>query len=251
MIKRHFTAHSLNVVVNDPSIFPWVRGSLTERLDLTPVVEDHNNVLLMGEYGGVLFTQNQPGVYEAHTQVLPAGRGEWCLKMVQEALEWMFTRTDCVDIITRVPKGNIPARALARSIHGKFEFRMENGWTLNGKVVPADIFSLQIQGWMATAPGLEEWGDKFHQRLTAEYEKHGKTGGPNHGHDPVHDRYVGAAYLMFRNGQPVKGMIFYNRWAKICGYTPITLTSVDPVVIDMQESLLAIENGDFFVLRIK
>lgn len=251
MIKRHFTADCLNLVVNDPSVYEWVKGTTEGPLDLTPIVANQDNILLMGEYGGVLFIKHQPGIYEAHTQVLPAGRGKWTVDMVNEALTYMFTRTDCVDIMTRIPKGNLAARALAKAINGTFEFHSDNSWWKDGKLIPSDIFSLRIQDWMAKAPGLEHYGHKFHDKLEVEYKKLGKDRGPNHGDDPIHDRYVGAASLMIRNGQPVKGMVFYNRWAVMAGYVPIVVASLDPVVIDIQESLLAVENNDFYVLRIK
>lgn len=250
-IQRHFTAHSINMVVNDPSVFDWVRGVGTARLDVTPALQNHSNVLLMGEYGGVLFLKHQPGVYEAHTQVLPAGRGQWTLDMVNEALKWMFTSTDCVDIMTRVPKGNLAARALAKAIHGRCEFRVEKGWVKNDQIIPVDVFSLRIQDWMATAPGLEQYGEDFHDKLVEEYTKMGKDVPNIHPDDPVHDRYVGAAFLMVGNGQPHKGVLFYNRWAGIAGYAPISVVSDDPVVIDIQESLLAAKDGSFYVLRVK
>lgn len=249
MIRRHFTADSLNVVVNHPDVYEWGRGAMTGRLDLTPVVQNENNYLLMGEYGGVLFLKHQPGVYEAHTQVLPDGRGKWALDMVNEALEWMFTRTDCVDIMTRVPKGNLAARALARAIHGTIEYRMEHGWVIDNTLVYADVFSLQIQTWMAKAPGLEAHGEKFHDDLEKEYARFDKSG-PNHPHDPVHDRYVGAVSLMMPF-QPHKAVIMYSRWAGMAGYAPIRIVSDDPIIIDIQESLLQVSDRGFFVLRMK
>lgn len=250
MIKRHFTADSINIVVNHPSVYEWGRGAATGRLDLTPVVQNENNHLLMGEYGGVLFLKHQPGVYEAHTQVLPAGRGKWALDMVNEALAWMFTRTDCVDIMTRVPKGNLAARALARAIGGSAEYRMERGWVLDDRVVYADVFSLQIQKWMATAPGLEQQGEWFHTQLEKEYARFGKSG-PDHLHDPVHDRYVGAASLMIQNGQPQKGVLFYSRWAGMAGYAPVTIACLDPLIVDLQESLIQVKGDSFECLRLK
>lgn len=250
MIKRHYTADSLNMVVNDPSVYEWGRGASLGRIDLTPVVQNENNYLLMGDYGGVLFLKHQPGIYEAHTQVLPAGRGQWALDTVNEALSWMFTSTDCVDIMTRVPKGNLAARALARAIHGKPEFRLEKGWIFNNQIVHADVFSLQIQEWMATSPLLEREGEKFHEDLEREYARLGKEQ-EIHPEDPLHNRYVGAASLMMRNGQPHKGVIFYNRWSGMAGYIPISIASIDPLVIDIQESLIAVESGSFYVLRIK
>lgn len=249
LIRQHFTADSLNMVVNDPSVYEWSRGAATGRIDLTPVVQNDNNVLLMDEYGGVLFLKHQPGVYEAHTQVLPAGRGKWALDMVNQALSWMFTRTDCVDITTRVPKGNLAARALARAIHGTPEFRLEKGWIKDGQIIYADIFSLRIQDWMSKAPGLEEVGQKFHHQLEEEFERLGQEV-ELHSDDPVHDRYVGATSLMIPF-QPQKSVIFYNRWAGMAGYQPIRIVSENPIVVDINNSLLAIENESFYVLRIK
>ncbi len=251
MIRRHTTAHSLNVVVNDPSVYEHVRGVATGRLDLTPVVNNTDNVLLMGEYGGVLFLKHQPGVYEAHTQILPEGRGQWALDTVNECLDWLFTRTDAVDVVTRIPKGNHAARGLALAIHGKPEFRIEQGWVKDNQIVYADIYSLQIQTWMANTPNLEAEGILFHYKLEQEYERLGKEHEP-HPVDPVHDRYVGAAVMMARNGQARKGVVFYNRWAGISGYAPVQVVSDDPVILDIQESLIQVtDDGGFFVLRVK
>src|SRR5947209_10090690 len=127
-IERHFDAKRLNEIVNHPSVYPWVQGAVTGELDLSDPISDPRNVLLMGEHGGVVFGWHSPGIYEAHTQVLPEGRGAWSVAMVRAALEWMFTRTDAMEIWTRVPHGNLGARALAKAIGGKFEFRMEKGW---------------------------------------------------------------------------------------------------------------------------
>lgn len=250
MIKRHFTADSLNEVVNHPSVYEWVRGAATGPLDLTIPVLDEDNVLLMGEYGGVLFIKHSPGTYEAHTQVLPDGRGPWTVDMVNEALRWMFTKTDAIEIVTRVPKGNIAAMALARAINGRPEFTIKMGWIHEGEVIPADIYALRIQDWMAKAPNLEAKGKWFHERLEAEYDRLGYEE-PIHPEDPLHDRYVGAAVEMIMGGQPYKAVIFYNRWAGMTGYAPVKVVSTNPTVIDIHESLLMMREDDFWCLRIK
>lgn len=241
------------MVANDPSVYPSVAGFATGRIDLSPVVANEDNVLLMGEYGGVLFLKHQPGIYEAHTQVLPQGRGKWTLDMVNQALTWMFTRTDCADIMTRIPKGNHGARALAKAIHGVFEFRLERGWVKDGGLVPADIYSLQIQRWlgMSDDPALLSEGMSFHDKIAREYAELGKEE-PQHPTDELHDRYAGVAALMIRAGQARKAVIFYNRWAAMAGYAPIAVVSENPTIIDIQEALIQVTNdGDFFVLRIK
>lgn len=251
MIRRHFTAHSVNTVVNDPSVYDYVRGALTGKLDMTPLVENPDNVLLMGEHGGVIFLKHSPGIYEAHSQVLPAGRGQWTLDTAWECLDWLFTHTDAVDVMTRVPKGNHAARGLALATGWKPEFRVERGWIKDDQIIYADVYSMQIQTWIARSPNLEAEGILFHHKLEQEYVRLGKKE-PPHPDDPVHNRYVGAAVSMIRNGQPNKGVLFYLRWAGMAGYAPISIVSADPLIIDIQESLIQVtDDGGFFVLRVK
>lgn len=247
-IKRHYTAQALNGVVNHPSVLPWVKGGYKgTKLDLTPLVENRDNVLLMGAHGGVFFVQHQPGLYEAHVSVIPEGRGKWTLDMVNETLRWMFTKTDAVEITTRVPKGNLGALALVRAIHGSLEFTLPKGWIFNDQFVPAGIYSLSVQDWQRTAPGLIERGEWFHHRLEAEQEKLGNFE-PNHPDDPIHDRYVGAAVETILGGQPRKGVIFYSRWAAMAGYAPISIVTETPLVLDIGTALIAIRNNDFWVM---
>jgi len=249
MISRHFDAKAINDIVNDPDVYEWVRGNSDGPLDLTDIIKNLDNVCLMGDHGGVLFTKLQPGIYEAHTQVVKAGRGQWTIDMVNAALAWMFTHTDALEIVTKCPKGNLSARALAKAIHGSFEFRIEKGWILRGAVVPCDVFSLSIQRWMSTAPNLEDAGKQFHESLEEQYERMGRQD-PIHDEDAAHDRYVGAAGEMMRGGQPYKAAIFYNRWAELSGYAAIRVVSASPMIIDIQEALLMVSENDFTVMRI-
>lgn len=250
-IGRERHAARINKVVNDPSIFDWVRGNHKGPLDLAPVVANPANVLLMGQHGGILFVQLQPGLYEAHTQVMPEGRGEWALAMVQAAIHWMFTRSDAFEIMTRCPRGNLGARALAKAIGGKFDFRNERGWVKDGETISADIFSLTIQDWMRRAPGLEERGQWFHHALEEQYRKLGYEE-PIHPEDPVHDRYVGAACEMILNKQAQKAAIIYNRWARMADYATIEIMCVDnPTAVNIQDAIIIVrDDGQFYVASI-
>lgn len=245
-IERHTSAHALNRIINDPSIYPSVKGYAEGRLDLSAAVGNPNNVLLMGEHGGVLFTMHQPGLYEAHTQILPEGRGRWGLLMVRACLHWMFSQTDAIEIITRAPRGNLAALALARAVGGVEEFTVKAGWVIDNDPVPTAILSLSAQGWMRTAPGLVERGEWFHRRLEEEYARLGKVE-QQHADDAAHDRFVGAACEMFLGGQPFKAAIFYNRFAVMAGYAQCALLSVDPLLIDIRDSVLAVKAGNFEV----
>lgn len=244
-IQRQFHAKNINKVVNHPDVYPWICGDLKDPLDLTQLVEDQRNVLLMGEHGGVLFHYIQPGIYEVHTQALPSGRGKWIIDFVKLALHWMFCRTDAVELFTRVPYGNKGAKGLVRAIHGKREFTNQQGWTLGTRIVPADIYTLRLQDWTLWSDTLESEGQWFHDELERKLSERGQD---NHEDDPVHDRFVGLACSMIKGGQIEKAMIFYNRWAVMAGYAPCRVLSVNPVILDIHTAKLLVQNDNFQIL---
>lgn len=246
-IDKLTSATRVNEVVNHEKVYPWVHGTAVGPLDLTSVVQDPRNVTLWGEFGGVIFIGLQPSIYEIHTQVLPEGRGAWTVEMMDAALRWMFTKTDAMEIVTRVPKGNLGARALAQKVGFTKEFDRPNGWVMDHKPVPVGVWSLQLQGWMSKAPNLARSGEEFHDLLGIEYKKMGKIE-PPHAPDDNHDRYVGAALEMIRGGQPFKAMVFYNRWAKLSGYQEISILKTEPVIIDIAESILMFKNDEIRVV---
>ncbi len=245
-VTRSFDAKRLNEIVNDPAVYPWVRGPVEGTIDLTFAVENPANVLLVGEHGAMLLIQLQQGLFEAHTQVLPIGRGQWAADFAKACVFWMFTRTACFELMTRCPHGNLGARALARCVGGKKLFTNPRGWTKDGKTIPADIFGITIQDWLLTAKGLEERGHWFHERLAAEYRKLGRKEAP-HPDDDTHDRYVGMACEMFLGGQAEKAVILYNRWAVMADYAPIALVSRNPVAIDIVDATIVVRGDGFYV----
>lgn len=249
-LERQTDASFLNQVLNDPSVYPAVRGMIEGPIDATAAVVGTQNVLLAGSHGCILLVRHQPGFFEAHTQVLEDGRGAWTLLMVRAALHWMFTHTDAVEIATRCPRGNLPALALAKRIGGRFQFTNPCGWVKDGEPVPADIYSLSIGDWMASAPGLAERGHWFHEKLEAEYARLGAFDPEPHPDDDTHDRYVGAACEMMIGGQPHKAAAFYNKWAVMAGYAPVTILKDSPptITIDIADAILIVRpNGDFWM----
>lgn len=244
-LERQKDAKRLNEIVNHPEVYEWVRGAATGPLDLSLAASNTDVVVLLGEHGGVLFHRLQPGIWEAHTQVLPEGRGAWAVLAVRACLHWLFTRTEAVEVLTKCPEGNDAAVGLARAIGGTREFTNQIGWIHKGDPVAADIYSLNIQTWMRAAPGLAERGKWFHSRLDSEFARHGVKE-LAHPDDPTHDRYVGAACEMFLGGQIDKAVIFYNRWAVMAGYVPIAITSRRPVEIDIGTATVAMRGDDDF-----
>ena len=75
MIERQASADAVNRIINDPSIHPWVCGPDNRKLDLTQQILDGSYIALLGEHGGFLFWKLKDGIYDAHSAVLPDGRG--------------------------------------------------------------------------------------------------------------------------------------------------------------------------------
>lgn len=89
MMRRCFDAVRINALVNDPSIRPFVGGDGSSHVDLTAVVEDRQNIFLLGAHGGFAFTWSAPRTYEVHTFILPEGRGPEALELALTARGWM------------------------------------------------------------------------------------------------------------------------------------------------------------------
>src|ERR1043165_8916504 len=100
-LKRDYDARRLNPILNHPDVLPWVAQAGGVTLDLSPVVADFRNVLLMTDAGGLLFIQLEPGTYEVHTAFLPSIRGAAGLALAKRALHHMFVATDAMAIMTK------------------------------------------------------------------------------------------------------------------------------------------------------
>jgi len=148
VIERQFDGQAVNRIVNHPSIYPWVCGPLEgQDLDLSGPIGDGSYIALFGEFGGFLFWKLTDGIYDAHSAVLPEGRGKWALGAAREALAWMFHHEGAVEIMMAVPKGNLAVRALVRSLKAKYTGNIEDGWMIDGNSVASDIFSLTKTDW--------------------------------------------------------------------------------------------------------
>lgn len=244
MIEQQFSADRLNHVLNHPRVRPWV-ASGGEKLDVSSQVANPNNILLMGEHGGSLCVMLQQGIYEIHTQVLPDGRGEWVADFAREALRWMFTRTHCYELLTRVPKGHLAARALCQMFGWRKEFTRPGEFSFMGRLVDVDIYALDLMSW--SDPDMEDIGRQFHDQLHAAADKYGVTD-PLHEDDPNHNQYVGMAMEMARHGQVRKAVLWYNRWALISRHAPITMLAENKVAIDLGLRL-TINDGELEIDR--
>lgn len=234
MIRRTFDPAFLNEVINHPEVRPHVEG--VGVLDVSAQALNPANFVLQSEFGGFILMMHEAGRYEVHSQFLP-GNGTHPVKAMRAAQEWMFTRTDCEVIVSKVPKANRAAKgyAIAGGLRPIFER------------AGAEYVELTVMDWAMRSRGLEAHGERFHRILEAGKLERGSEL-PTHDHDPAHDRAVGAAMLMIERGQSAKGVGFYNRWARLTGYAEITLISAAPLVVDVVDAVVGLGDDGMEIL---
>lgn len=233
LFRRDFTAERLNRIVNSPGVREHVLIEGAAPVDLSNVVANQNNFALMCDQGGMLFVQLSPGVYDVHTQFLESARGSFALSFAREAVKWMFTRTDCVELWTKVPKANKAALGLTQAMGGRFEFLRSNGFN-NDDV---RVFSLSYLRWSQKDSSLKTVGEWFHEMLELKLLE-ANIQEEVHPEDPSHDQAVGATIATIRGLQLDKALIMYNRWASVAGYAPIILFSRWPIVLNIHTCLV-------------
>lgn len=245
MITRTADAAFVNELANHPAIRPFIGGGL-EPLDLTAVCQNPANVILVVEGAGAWLLQMlMPGVYELHTMFLPEARGRAYFAAAKEALAYMFSRTDALEIITKCPDDNGGARMASAVIGFRERFRREGAWE-TGPGISYQVFS--IDDWFVRDRGCLAEGRAFHTALEAAKLAQGCTLAV-HPEDDAHDRAVGAACLMIKGGQAAKAVGFYARWAIFAGYQPFQALS--NTVFDVVDALVEVRNGQIagFICR--
>lgn len=242
---RTMDAAFLNSVANHPEVFPYLgfQGKAGE-LDLTPILSSPANVALQSAHGGYVLTNLGGGTYEAHSLYLPQGRGGEAHGVAEAGFRYMFAQTDCTKIVTKVPASNRAAAGHARQCGFKPLFERTGAW-----VDGADVSyqALTLEAWMMRDPAALERGHWFHDRLEREKANAGSEAEAHPG-DEAHDRAVGAAVLMLMAGNPQKAVWHYNAWAALAGYAPITLLSLNPIVLDVVDAVIEASAQDMEVL---
>ncbi|MDE2020519.1 MAG: hypothetical protein KGJ13_09310 [Patescibacteria group bacterium] len=184
-----------------------------------------------------------PGLYAMHTAVMPHGRGEIVMEGSKQAFYMMFTQTDCVEILTHCPDGNVAAKAGARASGMRMDWIADGAYPNNGHLVDCEIYSLKITDWILQSPFVEQIGVWFHKRLREIYESLG-INLEEHSIDRNHNKVVGAAVAMIAAGQVYKGISIYNRWAVMSSHDPVFCISTNPIVISLGSVSLKMKNGE-------
>ena len=114
-VSRCFDAPVINTVVNHPEVLPGLGLGMSD-LDVTPIIDNPRNIILMGLFGGAMFVWTGPGVYEAHDFFLPEGRGKWALKVSRLMLSLMFSTYGAWMIWAQTPVDNRACRFFNRRL---------------------------------------------------------------------------------------------------------------------------------------
>jgi hypothetical protein len=220
-VAREYEAERINRVLNDPAVRPHVGLPDFGPLDFTQLVSDQRNALLMaGDEGGFFFQQLSPSLYEVHSQFLPVARGRKVVQAAIDAQRFMFCRTDCVEIVTKVPTGNVAATALVR-VASMLPLFSHGG---------AAFYSKPLITWANEAQVSREAAEILNisddTRVTA----------------------LGLAIEMAAFGQIEKGLRFYDRFARLTNNLPMTLAATNPLVFDIGEALIALRDNSLEVI---
>lgn len=244
-IRRAFDAADINPILNDPDVLPSITGPGIESVDVSEILANPQNVCLVADGGALMFIFHEPGIYEVHNNWLKAYRGKAAIDGTRAALRWMFTRTDCMTILTKIPAFNRAAARLCALVGGKKRFDRKAVWPTKDGMVDMSFWSLSYDDWVCENRDLMASGHAFHVKLDEEFARHEKIA-PRHEDEDCHDLHVGACVEMIYGSQPEKGFILYNRWAAFAGYKPVALLSRNPLVVDIGDAVLQIVGDNSF-----
>lgn len=235
----------LNDVANDPAVRPHIGGE--GPIDLAGLATNVDNYLFLAPGCGGFVVQNIYDTrYECHSMFLPHSAPDTIRTLMQDSQQYMFACTNCEELVTKVPEGNVSALGLAR-VGGFAEiYRSGPVSEVGGKTVSHR--SLTLDKWARLCSAAREAGQQFHEMLDGAKRLNGSTAS-SHPEDELHDRIVGAAMLMVRAGNLVKGIRFYNRFASFAGYRQAEIVSTQPAVVDIGDAVLDVHNGEVGVLQ--
>lgn len=239
-IRREVKADRINAILNHPVVRPDIADMALGEIDVSGQIAVPENIFLLGEYGACLFFNVSPGIFEVHSACLPEGRGPWMKAFVECVLKWMFTRSNCWEIVTRVPREHLGAKALTVGAGFRLEFSRDDQCVFRSKKMTVDIYRLNIHDWVEKSSWAQELGEIFHSQLHAEADRL-KIKAPAHDDDPQHNRIAGASVEMARHGQVIKSVILYCRWAFLARHAPIGLISETPPILKMDIGILHIK----------
>ena len=213
--RRDFDAGRLNALANHSKIRPGIGIEGMERVDLSQLAANPANYILLTDDGGLIFLQHEPGIYNVHAMFVPEARGRFALKVTKLAFWFMFTRSDMMEVLVRVPPGRLDVLGLVRSMNMRKEYE---------SVKYGSTYSSRVQDWLWQAEGLMESGLAFRREFEINVEEDTPVS--------ASDRILGFALDCIRGGQSLKGVVVHNRSAVFMpGGVPLAFVNPSPLIV--------------------
>lgn len=237
---RTLDATALNAIANDDTVRPFIGDGAP--VDLTDLIADPQNVALTTDdgQGGYVLHKLAPGLYEAHSLALPAARGKPMLRLMRDGFRYLFTATDALEVVTKVPASNTAADGWATLAGFRETFSRDHAWH-DGAVI--SYRTLSHLDWALRDPVCAKEGEALHQWF---HDLLGPEG--RHPDDPAHNAVAGACMLGVKAGNLHKAVGLYNRWAVFAGYSPVRIVSEAPVIVDMDGVVAELRGGEMVAL---
>jgi len=241
---RTLDGNIFNKIANHPDVRPFLGGN--GPLDFTTFCEDIKNFCLLTDNGdgGYMVESMGNGFYKVHTLALKSARGRPMVDLMAEGFKYLFTATDCTELSTYVPDGSIAAKRFTELAKFKPTYRRENCYIMGDNTVGLQFYTMTYQDWLLNSDECQITGQKFHQFIEANLDHE------NHPEDEVHDKFVGATMMCCEEGNSVKGIALYNKWAALSGYEPAQILCLNPLTINIDTAILEQSKSGMDVLKL-
>lgn len=243
-VRRTMDATFLNTVANDPSVRPWLGGD--GPLELSAQINNPLNLAGVSAEGGFVAQSLGDCRYEVHSLFLPVKK-TGAVKAMRAALDYIFSASDAMELITKVPDDNTSARGLAILAGFRSLFSAQMPWSAGVRKL-IDVRVIELDEWALRSQAALESGQWLHRQFADVLTARGSVLPPHSAKDDVHDRMAGAAMLMIRTGNIAKGVLFYNRWAALAGYPLIKWLRDHPTILDLEGMIVEISGDRIEVL---
>ena len=127
----------------DDFVDPAVRFRIGEIFINSPICY----VLSPNDFSIFVFVPANGVTYEAHTAILPDGRGRKGIEAGKSAVSWMFEYTECLKIMTWIPGFNHSAVLFAKSCGFNMEGNNRRSFLKGGILFDQFLYGISQEVW--------------------------------------------------------------------------------------------------------
>jgi hypothetical protein len=160
----------------------------------------------------------------------------------------MFVNTDCMTVLTRIPACSKEVERFCEGLGATKQFDRKEVWPTKDGLVDMSFLALHYSDWVKKTRELAVTGSDFFGNLKKEARRHGAEC-DDIAIEPANALHIGSAIEMIYAGQPEKGVVLYNRFARFAGLGPtasMSLIARNPLVISLGTAVLQFLDGQTF-----